>query len=81
MEAQKIFNAPRHDHAGLGDYGKMFELLGDLEDAERRAFIEAGHQRACELVRLHSEAVERVAHALLAQGKIENAAACELLGR
>jgi ATP-dependent Zn protease len=79
IEAQKIFEAPTHDDAGLGDYGKMFELLDDFDDAERRTFIEAGHQRACELVRLHPHAVERVARALLAEGKIERAAARELL--
>jgi hypothetical protein len=72
MEAQKFFKAPTHDDAGLGDYGKMIELLSML--------IDAGHQRAFELIRLHFEAVERVANALLTAGKLEYAAAPDVLG-
>jgi len=81
MEAQKMFEAPTHDIAGVGDYGLMFNLLDEYDETERRMFIEAGHQRACELIRLHTNAVGRVARALLADGKIENAAVRELLGQ
>jgi ATP-dependent Zn protease len=81
MEAQKMFEAPTHDVAGVGDYGLMFNLLDEYDETERRMFIEAGHQRACELIRLHSSAVGRVARALLADGKIEDAAVRELLGQ
>ena len=79
LEAQKIFEAPTHDDAGLGDYGKMFELLDDYEEEDRSRLIAAGHQRACELIRLHSQKVERLASALLATGKIEPDAVTALL--
>jgi hypothetical protein len=71
MEAQEAFETPTHDLAGCDDVGRMLELLYDYEEAEQREFIEAGHQRAHELIRLHSNTVVRVAQALLATGKVE----------
>ena len=79
LEAQKIFETPTHDDAGLADYGKMFELLDDHEEEERSRLIAAGHQRACELIRLHSQKVERLARVLLTTVKIEPDAVAALL--
>src|SRR4051794_23239319 len=41
IEAQEFFEMPTHDLAGFGDVGKMFELLHDYDEAERRAFMMA----------------------------------------
>src|SRR6266404_2335109 len=61
MEAQEVFEAPTHDLAGFDDIGRMLELLYDYGETDQQALIEAGHRRACELIRLHSGTVERVA--------------------
>jgi hypothetical protein len=42
--------------------------------------VDAGHQRACELITLHSDKVERAARASLPTCKIELEAVAELLG-
>lgn len=34
IEAQELFNCPVHQHAALGDYLKVRELLAGLTDAE-----------------------------------------------
>jgi ATP-dependent Zn protease len=79
LEAQKFFEAPTHDLAALGDYGKMATLLEDFDEAASFAIRNAGHQRACELLKLHSDKVERTVQALMAHLRIENDAVCELL--
>ncbi|OKO83746.1 hypothetical protein [Bradyrhizobium sp. NAS96.2] len=77
LEAQNIFDAPTHEGAGWGDYGKMVELLEDLEDAEQTKMVHQGHARAFELVSAHRVKVERLAMALMEKkhlGAVEVAA-------
>ena len=64
LEAQKLFDAPTHEGAGWGDYGKMVELLGDLEEQEQLRMVRRGHGRASALLSAHSAKVERLALAL-----------------
>jgi len=67
LEAQKLYSAPTHEGAGWGDYGKMIELLEDLEDEESRKVRYEGHQRAYDLLVQHADKVERLAKELLAK--------------
>lgn len=61
LEAQEIFNAPTHEGAGWGDYGKMVELLGELDEQEQLRMMHQGHSRASDLVSAHRAKVERLA--------------------
>jgi hypothetical protein len=79
LEAQKVFEAPTHDLAGLGDYGKMYELLCDLDEAASSKLREEGHRRAYALLKLHIDKVERIVSALMVYLKIEHGAVSELL--
>lgn len=79
MAAQKKFKAPTNEYAGAIDKLKMHKLVSDRDEAEGCALKEAGHQRAWELVQLYCHDIERVARALMNAGKIEHAAAAELL--
>jgi ATP-dependent Zn protease len=79
VEAQKLFDAPTHDGAGWGDYGKMVELLDGFDDEASSTFRNAGHQRAYELLLLHEDKVERVVEALIPNHKIEADKVRELL--
>jgi hypothetical protein len=38
IEAQELFNCPIHQHAALGDYLKVRELLAGLTDAESHEY-------------------------------------------
>jgi ATP-dependent Zn protease len=35
LEAQEVFEAPTHDHAGLADYAKTIDILGDISAASK----------------------------------------------
>ncbi|WP_316179171.1 MULTISPECIES: hypothetical protein [unclassified Bradyrhizobium] len=70
MEAQKMFDAPTHEGAGWGDYGKMVELLEDLVDDEQSAMMHKGHARAFELVLQHRAKVERLAIAVFERKRL-----------
>jgi ATP-dependent Zn protease len=70
LEAQQLYAAPSHAGAGWGDYGKMIELLEDLEDDESRKVRYEGHQRANDLLVRHGDKVERLANALLAKKRL-----------
>jgi ATP-dependent Zn protease len=70
LEAQRLFEAPTHEGAGWGDYGKMIELLEDLEDEESRQIRYDGHQRAHDLLVQHADKVERLANTLLEKRRL-----------
>jgi hypothetical protein len=36
LEAQEIFNAPTHEHAGLADYTKIIDILGEIPEEKRQ---------------------------------------------
>ncbi|MCG2642441.1 MULTISPECIES: hypothetical protein [Bradyrhizobium] len=71
LEAQELFDAPTHEGAGWGDYGKMVELLGDLEEDEQVRMMHQGHGRASELVSAHRALVERLAAALIEKKRLD----------
>jgi ATP-dependent Zn protease len=79
LEAQRLFEAPTHDLAGWGDYGKMVELLYGLDEAASSTLRDEGHKRAYELLKLHTDKVRRIVSVLMALGKIEHRAVIELL--
>lgn len=64
LEAQKLFDAPTHEGAGWGDYGKMVELMRDLDEQEQLRMMHQGHGRASDLLSAHCAKVERLALAL-----------------
>lgn len=70
LEAQEIFDAPTHDLAGWGDYGRMVELLQDLEEDEQRRKLHQGHERARDLVSAHRVKIERIAIALIEKKRL-----------
>lgn len=70
LEAQELFDAPTHEGAGWGDYGKMVELLGHLEEEVQVRMMHQGHGRASELVSAHSAMVERLATALIEKKRL-----------
>jgi hypothetical protein len=51
IEAQELFNCPMHDHAALGDYRKLRELMAGLTDAESYEYRQAGYLRALEILK------------------------------
>ncbi|MFK4486906.1 hypothetical protein [Bradyrhizobium sp. USDA 336] len=61
LEAQELFDALTHEGAGWGDYGKMVELLGHLEEEEQLRMMHRGHGRASDLVSTHRAKIERLA--------------------
>ena len=44
--AQELFNCPVHEHAALGDYRKLRELMAGLTEAESYEYRQAGYLRA-----------------------------------
>lgn len=79
LEAQELFEAPTHEGAGWGDYGKMVELLGDLEEEDQLRMMHQGHARASDLVSMHRAMVERLATALLDKKRLEADEVAKLL--
>jgi hypothetical protein len=71
LEAQDLFGCLTHDHAGLGDYVKMSEVIGkNIPEKESRALRDAGHARARELILIHMDKVVRLAERLADAGHI-----------
>lgn len=64
VEAQHLFAAPTHRHAGVADYAMVFNYVEDLDDEASLAIRNAGFQRAHDILDQHSEMVERLAKAL-----------------
>ena len=46
LEAQEVFEAPTHDHAGLADYAKIIDILGDISEEESLRIRTAARKRA-----------------------------------
>ena len=46
IEAQELFNCPVYEHAALGDYLKVRELVAGLTHAESYEYRQAGYLRA-----------------------------------
>jgi hypothetical protein len=70
IEAQELFNCPMHDHAALGDYLKVRELMARLTDAESFEYRQAGYFRALQILKGRLPEVESLAHQLFQQRRI-----------
>jgi hypothetical protein len=70
IEAQELFNCPMHDHAALGDYLKVRELMSGLTDAESYEHRQAGYLRALQILKSRLPEVESLAHQLFQQRRI-----------
>jgi hypothetical protein len=70
IEAQELFNCPIHQHAALGDYLRLRELLAGLTEAESYKYRQAGYLRALEILKSRLAEIEALAHQLFNQRSI-----------
>ena len=71
IEAQELFDCPMHDHAALGDYLKVRELMAGLTDAESYQCRQAGYLRALQILKSRLPEIDGLAHRLFHQRRIE----------
>ena len=71
IEAQELFNCPIHQHAALGDYLKVRELVAGLTDAESYEYRQAGYLRALQILKSRLPEIEALAHQLFNQRRVE----------
>ena len=71
IEAQEFFNCPVHDHAALGDYLKVRELMAGLSNAESYEYRQAGYLRALQILKSRLPEIEELAHQLFHQRRVE----------
>ena len=71
IEAQELFDCPMHDHAALGDYLKVRELMAGLTDAESYQCRQAGYLRALQILKSRLPEIDELAHRLFRQRRIE----------
>jgi hypothetical protein len=71
IEAQEFFNCPVHDHAALGDYLKVRELMAGLSNAESYEYRQAGYLRAFQILKSRLPEIEELAHQLFHQRRVE----------
>ena len=71
IEAQEFFNCPVHDHAALGDYLKVRELMAGLSNAESYEYRRAGYLRALQILKSRLPEIEELAHQLFHQRRVE----------
>ena len=60
-----------HDHAALGDYLKVRELMAGLTDAESYQCRQAGYLRALQILKSRLPEIDELAHRLFHQRRIE----------
>jgi hypothetical protein len=70
IEAQELFHCPVHQHAALGDYLKVRELVAGLSDAESYEYRQAGYLRALEILKARLPEIEALAQQLFNQRRI-----------
>jgi ATP-dependent Zn protease len=80
LEAQEVFEAPTHDHAGLADYAKIIDILGDISAEESLKIRTAARERAREIILANRSKVARLAEYLIENGRISGFAFLELMG-
>jgi hypothetical protein len=59
-----------HQHAALGDYLKVRELVAGLSDAESYEYRQAGYLRALEILKARLPEIEALAQQLFNQRRI-----------
>ena len=67
IQAQELFNCPLHQHAALGDYLKVRELVAGLTDAESYEYRQAGYLRALQILKSRLLEIEERADQLVKQ--------------
>jgi hypothetical protein len=70
LEAQEVFEAPTHDHAGLADYAKIIGILGDHSEEESLKIRTAARECACEIILANRTKVTMLAECLIENGRI-----------
>ena len=80
LEAQEVFEAPTHDHAGLADYAKIIDILGDISAEESLKIRTTARERAREIILANRTKVDRLAEYLIENGRISGFAFLELMG-
>jgi hypothetical protein len=74
LEAQELFDSHTHDLAGMSDYAKIIELVGDeTSENESKRLRDAGSARARDLLIKPKEQVSRLAEAVVLRSKIDAA--------
>jgi len=71
---------PTHDHAGLADYAKIIDILGDISAEESLKIRTAARERAREIILANRTKVDRLAEYLIEKGRISGFAFLELMG-
>src|SRR5262249_4586569 len=72
IEAQDLFGFPTHGHAGVSDYAKVLEIIGeDISEEQSQELRDAGHGRARELMVAHESKVVCLAERLAENGRID----------
>ena len=79
IEAQELFQAPTHEYAGMGDFGKVYELLLDIDEDAGFDLRSAGYRRARELLMLHKNKVASLAEALMTRHELDQQAVADVL--
>jgi ATP-dependent Zn protease len=79
IDAQELFEAPTHEYAGMGDFGKVNELLEGFDEIAGLDLRRAGYQKARELLTTHKDKVVLLAKALMDRGEIDQDAVTDLL--
>src|SRR5262245_55568125 len=70
IQAQELFKCPIHQHAALGDYLRVRQLMKGLTDAEGYEYRQAGYLRALEILKGRLPEIEALAHQLFHQRRI-----------
>ena len=65
VEAQYLFAAPTHEHAGIADFAAVINLVSDISDEDSLSLRNAGYQRARDILEQHSGTVETLATNLI----------------
>jgi hypothetical protein len=50
VEAQYLFAAATHEHAGISDFAAVINLVGDISDEDSLSLRNAGYQRARDIL-------------------------------
>jgi ATP-dependent Zn protease len=79
VDAQALFEAPTHEYAGMGDFGKVYQLLEGFDEIAGLDLRRAGYQKARELLTMHKDKVVLLAKALMDRGEIDQDAVADLL--
>jgi ATP-dependent Zn protease len=82
ITAEKIFNCKKtHENAHLGDYGKAYKIIGDIEDTNRWELFDPAFQCAESIITENKERVDRLAAHLMDHRRVEATEFLELINQ